>query len=129
MSTDSIDSRGDAIKLRRKLRVGLYVFSWLFFLVGAFLNAQGDARVAATLCELTWACCLVLWCREDAIIANRPLPTLSLWVVLLFWPIAVPVCVIRIKGALYGSLLVVLHFVIYVMAYAIPAAVLFMQQA
>ena len=106
----------------------LYAFKWVFFATWVHLNYQ-DARESAWLIGLLWAICLVLWCREDAILAGRPLPTMSLWVVLLFWPFAVPVCVLRIYGVFYGFLLVFMHAVIYCLAYTLPSAVLYMQEA
>lgn len=114
--------------LRRRIRVALYVGSWLFFLIYLLLSYQFDAVETAWLSGIFWGLLLTMWCREDAIIAGRPLPTLSLWIVFLFWPIAVPLCVIRIYGVLYGLLLVFLHVMIYVIALAFPAVLSMMEQ-
>lgn len=129
MNEAAIESGSNSITMpRRRLRNGLYAISWVFFFLWIYRNYQGNADTAAVLVGLVWALCLTLWCRIDAILAERPLPTLSLWVVFLFWPIAVPICVIRIYGVLYGLLLVFLHLMIYAIAYAFPAVLTMMEQ-
>ena len=120
-------------KLHRHLRATLYAVSWLFFLGQVFFDLQymlgldAQAIRPAWLCGIGWAFALVMWCREDAKLAGRPLPTFSLWVALLILPIAIPALVLRQYGALWGILLVGLHVALYIGIYVI-AGVLMMPQ-
>lgn len=128
MTDTSTQPISPASNLRGRIRTALYAMSWVFFISTVFLSYQEDALEAAWLTQIAWGLLLTMWCREDAILAQRPLPTMSLWLVFLFWPIAVPVCVLRIYGAIYGLLLVLLHVMIYAVAYATPAILLMMHE-
>ena len=97
----------------RHKRAMFYAVSWFCFVLWLLSAAVPESNSASWLFGLGWGLTLVMWCREDAILAGRPLPTLSLWVVLLAWPVAVPACVVRIYGVLIGLLLTLLHVLIY----------------
>jgi len=92
-------------------RTALYLLALLTACTIGTFYASG-AQEAAEGFTLLLGTSFTLWAAADARYHCRPLPTLSLWVVFFFWPIAVPACVIRIYGWLAGSIYVVLHLIL-----------------
>ena len=125
MNDEATQAGGEAGSKRKRLRDSLYVASWILYLPSTYLSVQPDFHSAAFLLGIAWIITLVMWCREDALLSKRPLPTLSLWLIFLIWPIGVPVCVIRLYGVFYGLLLIGLHLMIYA-AVTFLAAFLFL---
>lgn len=97
----------------RHSRVILYLTAMLIAV------PTGIATVADETALMGWrmwvlGAAFTLWAWADAHYHRRPLPTLSLWVVFMFWPFAVPACTIRVYGGLAGSIYVALHVVLLV---------------
>ncbi|MFN3165728.1 MAG: hypothetical protein ACE37H_01550 [Phycisphaeraceae bacterium] len=122
MTPDPAPARTGRRPPRGAARRAFYLASWVLFIAWLSLGFSYETQKASWLCGWGWAIALVLWCREDAAIAGRPLPTMSLWIVLLFWPIALPVCVIRARGLVPGLALVLIHAFVYATAYGVAAA-------
>ncbi len=95
----------------RHRRVVLYLAAMLFALLLGTALVAGRAELFGWL-SLMLGGFFTLWARADARYHHKPLPTLSLWVVFLFWPIAVPACTVRVYGGLAGSVYVALHVVL-----------------
>lgn len=92
----------------RHPRIAVYLLSILLAAVTGYAMAFSESEAYSWL-GLVMGMSFAVWAAVDAKYQHRPLPTLSLWVVFLFWPIAVPVCVVRLYGWIAGLVYVVLH--------------------
>lgn len=91
-----------------------YFFGWFFTLLFIYAQLWPGSELNAWPVWIMAILSMTIWAHAHCKLADRPLPTMSLWLVFLVWPIAVPACVVRANGWRWGTMLVLLHAGIYI---------------
>ena len=101
------------VERQKRYRMFLIAFAYLIMVLmgmNAGASLYGMPREREYFYSLTVAFVLTHICIVDSRIVGRPLSIFSYWLVLMFYQIAVPACIVRSRG-FPGLKIVVAHFI------------------
>jgi hypothetical protein len=101
--------------LRNAMLATIYLAAALYGVKTGATATQTGSSIVMSLCI---GILMTLFAAEDSRVMGRPLPHTARWIVYFLWPIAVPVVVLRTRGA-KGLPIFLLHVFLIVLTYSV----------